>query len=220
MTSVFSVVKTGKGVWVMGKIIKVDFSRKGAKTKKASAEVYQLKIVLAGTQPPVWRRVQVPGNVSLARLHKVIQLCMGWSGTHMHHFVVGRECYAPPAKGDDRGAAQVIDEARVKLGDLKVKIKKSFLYEYDFGDSWQHVIHVEKVIAAKETILKYPVLLDGGRACPPEDIGGIPGYEDFLAALQDPADEENAELIEWYGNDYDPDRLDIAAINKLLKKLR
>jgi hypothetical protein len=205
---------------MMGKIIKVDFSGKGEKRKRPSDEVYQLKIVLAGSKPPVWRRVQVPGNVTLGRLHQIIQLCMGWSGNHMHHFVVGRESYAPPLVGDDWELTQVNDEAKVKLGDLKAKIKKSFLYEYDFGDSWQHVIAVEKVIAARETILKYPVLLDGGRACPPEDIGGIPGYEDFLAALRNPESEENAEVIEWYGSDYDPDRLDIVAINKLLKKLR
>jgi hypothetical protein len=205
----------------MGKIIRVDFSRRGAKTKMAATEAYQLKIVLAGSQPPVWRRVQVPGSAALSRLHKIIQICMGWSDIHMHHFVIGRECYAPPLEDDDdRGAGRVLDEGKAKLSDLKAKIRKGFLYEYDFGDSWQHQIQVEKVIAAGETILKYPVLLDGGRACPPEDIGGIPGYEDLLAALRAPENEENAEMLEWYGRDYDPERLDIAAINKKLKKLR
>jgi len=106
------------------------------------------------------------------------------------------------------------------LCDLKAKIRKNFIYEYDFGDSWQHEIKVEKVIAAKETILKHPILLAGERACPPEDVGGIPGYEEFLAALKNPEDEENAEILEWYGEEYDPDLFAMDAINKLLKKLR
>lgn len=204
----------------MGKIIKVDFPQKNKKTKKTLPDVYQLKIVLLGTDPVVWRRVQVPGTFSLAKLHDVLQLSMGWTDSHMHQFIIGKDFYGHPAEEDDWGDRKVFDERKTKLSDLKTKIKKNFIYEYDFGDSWQHEIKVEKVIAATETILKHPILLAGERACPPEDVGGIPGYEEFLAALKNPEDEANAELIEWYGEKYDPDHIAMEAINKLLKKLR
>lgn len=204
----------------MGKIIKVDFPQKNKKIKKILPDVYQLKIVLMGTDPVVWRRVQVPGTFSLAKLHDVLQLSMGWTDSHMHQFIIGKDFYGHPAEEDDWGDRKVFDERKTKLSDLKAKIKKNFIYEYDFGDSWQHEIKVEKVIAATETILKHPILLAGERACPPEDVGGIPGYEEFLAALKNPEDEANAELIEWYGEKYDPDHIAMETINKLLKKLR
>ena len=204
----------------MGKIIKVDFPQKNKKIKKILSDVYQLKIVLLGTDPVVWRRVQVPGSFSLAKLHDALQLSMGWTDAHMHQFIIGKDFYGQPSEEDDWGGTKVFDERKIKLCDLKAKIRKNFIYEYDFGDSWQHEIKVEKIIAAKETILKHPILLAGERACPPEDVGGIPGYEEFLAALKNPEDEANAELIEWYGEEYDPDHVAMEAINKLLKKLR
>ncbi|MBI5557063.1 MAG: plasmid pRiA4b ORF-3 family protein [Deltaproteobacteria bacterium] len=204
----------------MGKIIRVDFPRKSVKSKKRPAEVFQLKIVLTGAKPPIWRRVQVPGNISLAKLHKVIQRCMGWTDSHMHHFIAGRNFYAPPAPEDISEGVRVLDEGKVKLCEIEEVDRKKFIYEYDFGDSWRHEIKVEKVIAAGETIVKHAVLLDGARACPPEDIGGIPGYEDFLVALENPEDEENGELLAEFGRDFDPDHLEVEAINKLLKKLR
>ncbi|MBU0968977.1 MAG: plasmid pRiA4b ORF-3 family protein [Proteobacteria bacterium] len=204
----------------MGKIIKVDFPQKNKKTKKILPDVYQLKISLLGTDPVVWRRLQVPGSFSLAKLHTVIQLSMGWDDCHMHQFIIGKELYGQPSAEEDWEGIKVFDERKTKLGDLKTKIKKKFIYEYDFGDSWQHEIKVEKVIAAKETILKHPILLAGERACPPEDVGGIPGYEEFLAALKNPEDAENAEILEWYGEEYNPDHVGLEEINILLKKLR
>ncbi|MCK9296599.1 MAG: plasmid pRiA4b ORF-3 family protein [Desulfobulbaceae bacterium] len=204
----------------MGKIIKVDFPQKNKKIKQILPDVYQLKISLLGTDPVVWRRVQVPGSFSLAKLHDVIQLSMGWDDSHMHQFIIGKELYGRPSEEEDWEGTKVFDERKTRLSDLKAKIKKKFIYEYDFGDSWQHEIKVEKVIAAKETILKHPILLAGERACPPEDVGGIPGYEEFLAALKNPEDEENAEILDWYGEEYDPDHVGLEEINKLLKKLR
>ncbi len=204
----------------MGKIIKVDFPQKNKKIKKILPDVYQLKISLLGTDPVVWRRVQVPGSFSLAKLHDVIQLSMGWDDSHMHQFIIGKELYGQPSEEEDWEGTKVFDERKTGLSDLKARIKKKFIYEYDFGDSWQHEIKVEKVIAAKETILKHPILLAGERACPPEDVGGIPGYEEFLAALKNPEVEENAEILEWYGEEYDPDHVGLDEINKLLKKLR
>jgi len=204
----------------MGKIIKVDFPQNNKKKKKILPDVYQLKIVLLGTDPVVWRRVQVPGSFSLAKLHDVLQLAMGWTNSHMHQFIIGKDFYGQPSEDEDWGGVKVFDERKTKLSDLKTRIRKNFIYEYDFGDSWQHEIKLEKVIAATETILKHPILLAGERACPPEDVGGIPGYEEFLAALKNPEDEASAELIEWYGEEYDPDHIGLDAINKLLKKMR
>jgi hypothetical protein len=207
-------------VIAMAKIIKVEFPQKNKKTKKILPDVYQLKIVLLDTDPVVWRRLQVPGSFSLAKLHDALQLSMGWTDAHMHQFIIGKDFYGKPSEEVDWGGPKVFDERKTRLCDLKAKIRKNFIYEYDFGDSWQHEIKVEKVIAAKETILKHPILLAGERACPPEDVGGIPGYEEFLVAVKNPEDEENAELLEWYGEKYDPDHVAMEAINKLLKKLR
>lgn len=207
----------------MGTIIKGKFpaarKKKGqVATGGTHAAAYQLKISLLYSEPLIWRRLRVPGHLTLARLHKVIQLAMGWSDSHLHQFTIGDKFYAPPVD-DDWGEIEISDEKEFTVAALEADMRQNFMYDYDFGDSWRHEVKIEKVVLAEEKISR-PMLLAGERACPPEDVGGIPGYENFLAALADPTSEEHEALREWCGGDFDPDYLDLAGINGVLKKIK
>ncbi len=201
----------------MAKIIKGKFP---AKQKKNPAATYQLKITLLYSEPLIWRCIEVPGSMTLDKLHDVIQLSMGWTDSHLHQFMIGNSLYALKDEEDDWGGPKSLDETKFKICDLEADMQQHFMYEYDFGDGWRHEIQIEKVISTDETPLKHPVLVAGERACPPEDIGGIPGYEDFLEAISNPENEEHQEMLDWYGSDdFDPDFFEKDGINKILKKM-
>ncbi len=188
---------------------------------KKNVAAYRLKISLLYLEPPIWRLVQVPAEMTLANLHEVIQLCMGWTDSHLHQFVVGDNFYAPSDLDDDWSQVKMLDEGKYKLCDLEAEMQNRFIYEYDFGDGWQHEIKIEKVIHPEKNPSGYPVLMAGERACPPEDIGGPPGYENFLAALSDPENEDHREMLDWYGTEsFDPDYFEMDGINKILKKMK
>ena len=210
----------------MGKVIRGKFpaaQKKQSKPGKNKTVMpgYQLKVSLLYSEPLIWRRLQVSGSMTLAKLHDVIQLCMGWTDSHLHQFMISNNFYVPAGLEDDWGEIKVFDETKFKLCDLEVDIRKQCMYEYDFGDGWQHQIEIEKVIALNEKPPQYPVLLAGERACPPEDIGGPSGYDDFLAIISDPEDEEYEEMRDWYGSDdFDPDFFEMKEINKILKKMK
>jgi pRiA4b ORF-3-like protein len=209
----------------MAKIIKGNFSAKqrtgNAGKKKTPVGAYQLKVSLLYCEPLIWRRVQVPVDLTLAKLHDVIQLCMGWTDTHLHQFMIGRNLYGPVDLDDDWSEIKTLDETTFRLSDLEADIRKRCMYEYDFGDGWQHEIKIAKVTASVEKPSKYPVLLAGARSCPPEDIGGVPGYENFLEAMSDPQNEEHEQMREWYGSaTFDQDFFEMAEINKILKKIK
>ena len=202
----------------MAKVIKGNFS---TKQKKTPPTAYQLKVSLLYSEPLIWRRVQVPGTMTLSRLHDVIQLCMGWTDSHLHQFMIGSNFYGPADLNDDWSEMKTHDETRFKLCDLEGDMRLRFIYEYDFGDGWQHEIEIEKVIAPDEKSPKHPVLLAGERACPPEDIGGVPGYENFLEIMNDPENEEHEELRDWYGSDdFDPEYFEMEKINEILIKIK
>jgi hypothetical protein len=173
---------------------------------------YQLKITLQGIDPPVWRRVVVPSEFSLFDLHCVIQLAMGWENCHLHDFTIKRQRYALP---DPEGFDDLPDESETLLRDI-VRPRNKFVYQYDFGDCWNHVILVEK--ALDDAAIPGPICVDGARACPPEDSGGPWGYADKLEALSDPDDEESEDLREWMGADFDPELFDANAVTKELQK--
>jgi len=97
--------------------------------------------------------------------------------------------------------------------------RKSFIYLYDFGDGWEHRVTIEKALPADPAV-KLPQCLDGANACPPEDVGGSPGYEDFLAAIRDPAHEERDAMLEWCGGAFDPTAFDVEAVNETLRRLK
>jgi hypothetical protein len=184
---------------------------------KEPAQVYQLKVTLRDIKPPVWRRVQVK-DCTLAKLHEVIQTCMGWDDSHLHEFDIGGERYGDPRQWQDDfgGEREVGNEGKVKLSQLVAQGVKKFSYVYDMGDHWGHTIQVEKVLDAGPGV-RYPRCTAGKRACPPEDCGGPWGYGDFLEAIQDPRHERHEELLEWVGGGFDPEAFDIEAVNEGLR---
>ena len=183
------------------------------KTKPTSS-ICQLKISLKWLKPPIWRRVLVPADISLAKLHQVTQTVMGWEDHHLHQFRVGEKTYGGPAlTEDDFYDPPVEDENKARLGEIATEEGDKFLYEYDFGDNWEHEVLVEKIITP-DPELRYPICLTGKRACPPEDCGGPPGYEDMLEVLADPANPEYQEILEWLGDAlFDPEAFDLEEIN-------
>jgi yecA family protein len=201
-------------------VIKVEFPRHG-KNQAVSSTVYQLKVELQGAKPPIWRRILVPGNITLEKLHNVIQICMGWNDLHLHQFLIDRTCYSLPDDNDLWQTSRPKNEAKYTLQDLRDKIQPRFQYIYDFGDDWIHQITVEKVLPLKDGD-PCPVLITGRRTCPPEDVGGIYGYMHLLEVLSDPEDEEYEEMTDWLDMDFfDPaqfDKEDIAVINEELKE--
>lgn len=176
--------------------------------------VYQIKVVLRHIRPSIWRRLQVPADITLGELHDILQIAMGWEEAHLHQFIVNGECYGVL---DPEFLTDMQDESRYRLSDLGGKGGR-LAYEYDFGDGWIHEIRIEKVFAA-EPDKHYPLCLAGERACPPEDCGGPPGYERLLAILADPQHEEHEDMLDWLGGDLDPETFDPAAVNASLGSL-
>ncbi len=183
----------------------------------AKSNIYQLKITLAGIKPPIWRRVQVK-DCTLLKLHQIIQASMGWGNFHLWLFDIGGEEYGDDAI-DGGGDMDLASARKAKLGDFVAESVKKFRYVYDFGDSWEHLLQVEKVLEADAKV-KYPRCVDGSRACPPEDCGGAWGYGDFLNAIQNPSHESHEEMLEWIGGEFDPEKFDLAAVNKELARMR
>lgn len=181
--------------------------------------VYQLKIALVGVRPQIWRRVQVPAEITLDELHLVLQAAMGWTNSHLHSFTFGERRYSMPYEEDDLEEMQMEDERKVGLSELLTKPKEAFEYDYDFGDDWQHLVTLEKILpAALDT--KYPLCLAGKRACPPEDCGGTWGYSDLLKVLRNPAHPEYKEMKAWVGRKFDAEVFDVERFSKDLRRLR
>ncbi len=178
----------------------------------APNSIYQLKVTLQDSHPAIWRRIQVGDNILLPQLHGVLQLAMGWMNSHLHWFRVGQQIYTEPSP--DFGF-EVLDYRTVRLNQIAPAVKDRFVYLYDFGDSWEHDIVVEKILAP-ETDADYPRCLDGQRACPPEDIGGVWGYADFVKAIRNPRHPEHDEMLEWAGGEFDPEKFDLDGVNGML----
>ena len=181
----------------------------------AKTKILEIKIELREVRPAVLRRVQVPGELTLAGLHEVVQVAMGWTDSHLHEFDVDGARYG---QGDpDWGFDEVRDEARAALFRL-VGPGDRMGYLYDFGDGWAHRLTVEKVLAPEPGV-RYPRCVSGRRACPPEDVGGPWGYDGFLAALADPGHPEHERYREWMGGTFDPAAFDLDAVNEALAEL-
>ena len=180
--------------------------------------LYTLHIQLEPLQldPPIWRRIRVSGDCTLRKLHHFIQAAMGWHSSHLHEFSLGMNRYMPldAAFMDDDEA---LDDRKFKLRRM-LKEGDRLRYLYDFGDSWQHVIAVETIEPCDFTGTWCEVL-DGARACPPEDVGGVPGYLDFLALIQQPASEEGRNALEWAGGCFDPEGFDRRAANAAVQRI-
>lgn len=179
-------------------------------------KTYQIKIALKHSKPRIWRRVLVPADLLLPDFHAVIQIAMGWTNSHLHQFAKDRIYYTEKMEEDDFwGGANTVDYSQMTISDLLTKEKDRMIYEYDFGDSWEHEIILEKV---KDKTGKDDVLtcLTGKNNCPPEDCGGIWGYYSMLEILKDPKHEEYEDYIGWLGEDFDPTEFDINDVNDML----
>lgn len=181
----------------------------------STGKLYQIKVVLKDSKPPIWRRLLVSSEIRLYDLHKVIQIAMGWTNSHLHQFEVGGEYYGIPHGYDWE---PVIDEREVRMSEIAPAEGKKFAYEYDFGDSWGHDVIIEKILPI-EPGEQYPKCIKGKRACPPEDVGGIWGYEEFLEAMKDPNHAEHVSYAEWWGGQFDPEEFDMEETNQALKDI-
>jgi len=178
--------------------------------------VFQLRIRLEDIDPPVWRRILVPGGAKLSKLHDIFQAAMGWTNSHLHSFTIDGKLYG--MQFDDYPEDE-LDETECTVSIALRGGLRRFSYEYDFGDSWTHEVVVEDVSWAPY-VLKHGVCLDGGGACPPEDVGGPHGYQQFLEALADPLHEEHDSYLVWVGYKFDAEQFDLAAANAALQRVR
>jgi len=198
-------------------------SAKPARTRAAQsrAAIYVVKVTLLGSKPPIWRRVGVPPDITLAKLHDVLQVVMGWEDCHLHMFT-SRDQQRYGTIDGEAGAGwddDLHDETKARLRDLLHKPKDRCVYEYDFGDSWEHRLELEKAVGP-EAGVRYPACLAGKRACPPEDCGGVWGYANMLHALADPEHPEHADRREWIGGKFDAEALNLEKISAALRRLR
>jgi hypothetical protein len=174
--------------------------------------VLQFKVTLLEVTPVVWRRIQLSDLCGFWDLHVAIQDAMGWTDSHLHDFEMnhsiekGKQHMGIP---DDDGFDDVYHT--LPGWDYRVRdylvINEQFIYSYDFGDGWEHRIEYEG-LHEKQLDTKYPICITGARACPPEDVGGVPGYERFLEAITTPSHPERQSLLTWVGGKFDPEKFD------------
>ena len=158
---------------------------------KDTKQVYQFKISLLEIRPTIWRQIQVPDSYTILDLHNAIQSAMGWDNFHLYKFTMGMY--------DD----SISEDSKIK-NIFSLKRNKAH-YEYDFGDSWEHEVLLEKILPAIP-VVKYPVCIAGKRACPPEDCGGTPGYNNLLMVIKNPRDAEYRNMMEWLGKKFYPEK--------------
>lgn len=178
---------------------------------------YLLKIQLLDIEPEIWRRFVVPASITLDRLHDVIQIVMGWTDNHLHEFTIGKKRYTEYPESKEDGLVC----GKYRLGDLIKQKGRTFRYLYDFGDSWEHELVLEESRYFNPELRTELACLKGERACPPEDVGGVPGYFEFCNVLKDPNHEEHESYMEWSGGDFTSERFDSDSVNwELMKYLR
>jgi len=181
------------------------------KKKSGEKRVYQLKVVLRDIRPPIWRRILVPHEIPLDQLHRVLQVVMGWTDSHLHEFIINGVSYGDLSIDIDMGD-DTRNEKSFKLHRVVPREKGKFHYLYDFGDCWEHEILVEKILPLEKGT-HYPVCITGKRACPPEDCGGTSGYEELLEILKDPSHPEHEEMFDWLPGDFDSGKFDVELVN-------
>lgn len=178
-------------------------------------EIYQFKVTLLGTTPPIWRRVGVAGDCTLAQLHRVLQVAMGWENYHLYMFRIGAKTYGPPDPDFD-GGLKLIDAKRMRVRAALPGVGTTFGYVYDFGDNWQHDLLLEAIIMPVPD-MTYPRCIAGERNCPPEDAGGIGGYRNYLEAMADPSHKEHQDMMMWRGP-FNPEEFSVEKVNQELQR--
>ena len=180
--------------------------------------VARIYIELQYIQPRIWRRVDVPLTTHLLTLHDIIQIAVGWTDSHLFQFTIGNRNYGVPSEEDEFWGFKLYRAEGLRLRTLVARGVERFVYVYDFGDDWRHDIVIERV-ADGEPNIDYPAFVDGKRRCPPEDVGGIPGFMQFLEAARDPMHSEHRDMIRWYGKPFDPFDIDERGIRMGLSEL-
>ncbi len=179
---------------------------------------YQVQIALKKFTPKIWRRLLIPSDLLLSDFHKVIQTTMGWENYHLHQFIKDGCFYTIRLKDDDFwNEMRNVDYKNLKVSDLLKAEKEKIVYEYDFGDGWEHDIVLEKIIFDSPDKVK-PTCIAGKMNCPPEDCGGIWGYSNLLKIISSPKHKEYKEMIEWLGGKFDSEYFSMDVTNTLLKK--
>jgi hypothetical protein len=192
---------------------------RGTGPNPAPERLYQFRITLLDTHPAIWRRVQVK-DCTLDKLHEHVQTAMGWTNSHLHHFRVREQLYGDPdLMRENFEEMEYADSTATRLSDILPKSGRRFRfeYEYDFGDGWRHEVLFEGC-PRPERGKRYPACLEGARACPPEDVGGAWGYQEFLEALADPEHEDHDGLLEWAGGAFDPEAFGPAAATRAMRR--
>ncbi|MCK5802213.1 MAG: plasmid pRiA4b ORF-3 family protein [Lentisphaeria bacterium] len=181
--------------------------------KEMKQDGYRIRMSLRWSEPEIWREVCIPADLSLGDLHYLIQAVMGWESCHLHQFVHKKRVIGVPSHD---GWQEVLDEDEILANEIFLRKGSKIEYEYDFGDGWLHDIVSQGTMKKGDRILE---VIDGEMACPPEDCGGMPGYEQLLAVLADPKNDEHESMKEWAGEDFDPETFDREALNSYIKAL-
>ena len=181
-----------------------------------AGRILQFKVTLKGTNPPVWRRIQVPGDYTFWDLHVAVQDAIGWLDCHLHQFEILNTRtrhieYIGIPDEEFASEEETLPGWKVPVARLINSSNATASYLYDFGDGWEHTIALEKTLV-REAQAEYPRCVAGRRKCPPEDCGGPWGYEDFLEAISDQKHEEHASMLEWIGGEFDPDDFDCGEV--------
>jgi hypothetical protein len=178
--------------------------------------IYSIRVTLRCIEPRIWREFLVPDSYTLGDLHEVLYRVMGWGGYHMHSFHFGsgfkKTYYSVQEIVND--SPDTLHEDSVILRDLLNKKGKTFTYEYDFGDTWLHEVRLMKIVPFDKTV-PLPTCTAGARACPPEDCGGFPGYDNVVRVLKKAETEDDRQLLEWLGP-FDPEKFSIQEVNRRL----
>lgn len=197
-------------------------------TESSQLAVYYLRVTLKDSEPTIWRDILVPSDLTLDRLHYVIQAAMGWENTHLHQFIAEKVLYTDDDTDSNNRDEYGLDaddsnehdrnEKQYTVSQLLTKETASILYEYDPGDSWTHHIELKKILPA-DSLAHLPRCIKGKQACPPEDCGGIWGYADMLDAIQNAKNADSDEVLAWCGDNFNPDHFDIDEVNRVLRYL-
>jgi hypothetical protein len=183
--------------------------------RRSGKKAVHLRISLMEHTPTIWRRLLVPGEITLANLHPVFQAAMGWEDCHQHYFEIDGRRYG--LRDEDVEAEGIDDQATTFVEVIEAPMQ--LFYEYDFGDEWRHEVLIESIDVVPH-MLKFAICLDGQRACPPEDCGGTGGYEEFLEAIANPEHERHDDFVGWLGFPFDPERFSVAQTNVALQRVR
>ncbi len=176
--------------------------------------IFQMHIELLGIEPAIWRKIQVKSGTTLHRLNLLIQRAMGWENSHLSEFEIDGKRYGA-TEIDDYGEG-LLEFRNYKITQSLLPKDLNFTFSYDFGDGWMHEVIVEDIFKP-ESGVTYPRCIDGEMACPPEDVGGVSGYEEYLDAIMDPDHEEHEAFLEWRGS-FDPEHFDKDVATKIMQK--